>query len=110
MENRLQTISQLIAHKAKDLFKQDLYQVVLYGDYADGTAGPDSVMEYVVIADREKSELRPSKKELVALSNKIIAKYHVELNLDLLDLDTYNTWAAQEPYKTIREKGKVVAT
>ena len=107
---RLTTIATCIAGKAKEVLRDKLHAVVLYGSYARGDYDAESDVDIMVLADIPRECLAAYKNDFIALSSALGLEYDVVITITLKDTETFYRYLEAVPfYKTVQREGIRIA-
>ena len=93
----------------KDLFKDKLVSVILFGSYARGDYNNESDIDIMVIVDIPKDELIGYRQNVSIFANYLDLKFNFIISIKLQDKYTYECWKDTLPFfKAIKEEGIII--
>jgi len=96
-------------NRFKDIFKDSLTDVILYGSYARGDYDEESDIDIVALVDMDRMELKKYFKQVVELSSEINLEYGVMLSPSVLPYKEYEKYKNDLPYySNIQSEGIVL--
>ena len=94
----------------KDIFKDNLTDVILFGSYARGDFDDESDIDILVVANMSSEEMQNCRRELDSLCGEMLLDYGVLVSIIEKDYDTYSRYANILPfYKNIAKEGVKIA-
>ena len=78
-----------IIESAKELYKDNLYKILLYGSYARGDHNEESDVDIMILLDCNESELNQYRKNTSKMASRIGLDNDVEVSLVLRDRANY---------------------
>lgn len=95
---------------SKDIFKDNLTDVILFGSYARGDFDEESDIDILVVANMSSEEMQNYRRELDSLCGEMLLDYGVLVSIIEKDYDTYRRYANILPfYKNIAKEGVKIA-
>lgn len=109
-ENQLKCLLDDVAENSRNIFRDSLHSVILFGSYARGDYDEESDVDIFIIADVDSSELYQFKKQIDLLCGTLLFEYGIVVSIIEKDLKTYNKYMDILPfYKNIKEEGVRIA-
>ena len=94
----------------REIYKDDLHSVILYGSYARGDYDEDSDIDIMVLADVPLQKLGEFSKQIDELCGRLLYDYGLVVSVTERDTQTYYRYADVLPfYKNIEREGIKVA-
>lgn len=95
---------------SKDIFKDNLTDVILFGSYARNDFDEESDIDILIIADLPADEMQSYRGKLDSLCGEMLFDYGVLVSIIEKDYDTYSRYANILPfYKNIAKEGVKIA-
>ena len=105
----LDEILSITTNRLKDIFKDSLIDVILYGSYARGDYDEESDIDIAALVDMDRIELKKYFKEIVGLSSEIDLEYGIMLSPSLLPYKEYEKYKNDlSYYSNIHSEGIVL--
>lgn len=105
-ESEMNAIIAEIVDETKELLKEELYRIVLYGSCARGDYGSESDIDIMIIMDCGKERICHYRKQISKVASRIGLKNDIEISMLLRDKDTFEKNEAVIPfYKNIQREG-----
>jgi predicted nucleotidyltransferase len=102
----LQTVTSEVLTETKNILKDDLYKVILYGSYARGNFDSESDIDILIILNGNMDGVRKYRKQVSHAASRIGLKNDVEVSLLLRDRETVEKGIRVLPfYKNIMDEG-----
>lgn len=109
-ENQIKDLLRDVADSSKDIFKEALHSVILYGSYARGDYDNGSDVDIMILVDISESELRSFRKQIDSLCGSLLYEYGVVVSITEKDTTTYNRYVDILPfYQNIKKEGVRIA-
>ena len=109
-QNQLKKLLDDVAENSRNIFRDSLHSVILFGSYARGDYDEESDVDIFIIADVESDELHHFRKQINVLCGNLLMEYGVVVSIIEKDLKTYNRYADILPlYKNIAKEGVRIA-
>lgn len=109
-ENQLNEVLQTVAAKSKEIFKDYLHAVILYGSYARGDYDNESDVDIMILVDVSDAELRNFRSQLDSLCGALLYDYGIVVSITEKDTETYYRYADILPfYRNIKKEGVKIA-
>lgn len=109
-ENQLNELLKRIVSSAKEIYKNNLNSVILYGSYARGDFDSESDVDIMILVDAPKEKLSDFLQEIDSLCGSLLYDYGIVVSITQRDTDTYNRYADILPfYQNIKREGVKVA-
>jgi predicted nucleotidyltransferase len=84
----VQTVTAEVVEETKNLLKDDLYKIVLYGSYARGDYDRESDIDILIVLNSNINKVRQYRKQVSRVASRVGLKNDVEVSLLLRDRDT----------------------
>lgn len=95
---------------SKDIFKDKLTDVILFGSYARGDFDEESDIDILIVANLPSEEIQNYRDRLDSICGEMLFDYGVLVSIIEKDYDTYNRYADILPfYKNIVKEGVKIA-
>lgn len=95
---------------SKDIFKDKLTDVILFGSYARGDFDEESDIDILVVANLLPEEMTSYRSKLDSICGEMLFDYGVLVSIIEKDYDTYNRYSQILPfYKNIAKEGVKIA-
>ncbi len=108
-ENEITTIITEIVNETKELLKEDIYKIVLYGSCARGDYNSESDIDIMIIMNCEKESILQYRKQISKVASRIGLKNDIEISLLLRDRSTFKQNETVLPfYKNIQKEGIIL--
>lgn len=105
-EDEIKAITEEIVDQAKNLLKENIYKIVLYGSYARGDFDVESDIDVMIIMNCNKEEVCRYRKQISRVASRIGLENDIEVSLLLRDRDTFEQGENVLPfYKNIQREG-----
>lgn len=105
-ESEINAIIREVLAEVKELLKDDIYKIVLYGSCARGNYDSESDIDIMIIMNCGKEKISCYRKQVSRIASRIGLKNDIEVSLLLRDRDTFEQNEAIVPfYKNIRREG-----
>ena len=109
-KSQLNEILSKVSSAAKELFKENLNSVILFGSYARGDYNEESDIDIILIADLPPLQLAKYRADLDSLCSTLLYNYGIVVSIIEKDAETYNKYAKILPfYKNIEKEGIRIA-
>ncbi len=109
-DNQLNNLLRDIADSSKEIFRDALHSVILYGSYARGDYDEESDIDIMILVDVPVSELRMFRKQIDKLCGSLLFEYGIVVSITEKDINTYNRYADILPfYQNIKKEGVRIA-
>lgn len=109
-ENQMKNLLSDVIDGSKEIFKDALHSVILYGSYARGDYDNESDVDIMILADVSDSDLRLFRKQIDALCSLLLYEYGVVVSITERDTKTYNRYVDILPfYQNIQKEGVRIA-
>jgi len=102
--NKFKEIGKMFSRKIKDLFNDNIVNVVLFGSVAKNEESFDSDIDILVIVKRKDIELKDS---LHSIASDYLLKYDVPIGLKVIDFDTFSSLSSipTDFYREVQKTG-----
>lgn len=108
-EDEIRVITAEIVKQVKNLLKENIYKIVLYGSYARGDFDIESDIDVMIIMNCNKEEVCRYRKQISRVANQIGLENDIEVSLLLRDRDTFEQGGeVLSFYKNIQKEGIVL--
>ena len=105
-ESELNAIIEEIVDEAKELLKEDIYKIVLFGSCARGDYDSESDIDIMIIMNCRKEKILRYRKQVSKIASRIGLKNDIEVSMLLRDRDTFEQNESILPfYKNIQREG-----
>ena len=102
-----QLMQEELVEGLKNIFKDNLVSIVLYGSFARGTNTADSDIDIAIILKQEYDKV--SRDKVIDLAVDIDLKYDTVLSIVDIDYDNFIEWQEVLPfYKNVKKDGVVL--
>lgn len=109
-ENQLNKLLKTVSARSKEIFKENLNTVILYGSYARGDYDSESDVDIMIIVNLPKEKLCEFRKELDNLCGSLLYDYGVVVSITERDAETYYRYIDVLPfYQNINRDGVKIA-
>lgn len=107
---QLSKILNIVSNAAKEIFKENLREVVLFGSYARGDFDEESDIDVLIVADMDDSTLCEYRGKIDLLCSELLYDFGVVVSIVEKDYETYNRFANVLPfYQNIKKEGVKIA-
>lgn len=108
-KSEINAIIMEIVDETKELLKEDIYKIVLYGSCARGDYDSESDIDIMIILNCGKEKTLCYRKQVSKVASRIGLKNDIEISLLLRDKDTVEQNETVLPfYKNIQKEGVAV--
>ncbi len=105
-ETQLNEILQTVAVKSKEIFKEELHSVILYGSYARGDFDSESDVDIMILANVGSDKLLNFRKDIDSLCGSLLFDYGIVVSITERDVETYYKYVDILPfYQNIEREG-----
>lgn len=95
-----------LTNELKNVYKDTLKIVVLYGSVARGTAGEDSDIDIMVVVDVPQDELKMYEEQLCDISTDFALEYFKVFSIVDVSYSEYEEWKTVSPfYQNVEKEG-----
>ena len=102
-----QLMQEELVEGLKNIFKENMVSIVLYGSFARGTNTADSDIDIAIILKQEYDKV--SRDKVIDLAVDIDLKYDTVLSIVDIDYDNFIEWQEVLPfYKNVKKDGVVL--
>jgi uncharacterized protein len=102
-------ITKLVESEFREIFKNKLISLILYGSYARGDNEGDSDIDIIAIIDMDKTDLMKFRRTVSNFANKLDLEYDVLISIKLQDKETFEKWKNTLPFfRNIQEEGVII--
>lgn len=99
-----------IVSYSKDIFEDNLTDVILFGSYARGDFDEESDVDVLIVADLPSEEMQNYRSRLDSICGEMLFDYGILVSIIEKDYDTYNRYSQILPfYKNIAKEGVKIA-
>lgn len=106
------TIQKLVyefASDMKQLFKEQLNSVIVYGSYARGDYTNDSDIDIMILVDNSEDEIRNYTDRVADQAFEYLMKYGIQISPVIKNEHHFKYWMDNLPYyRNIRDEGVIV--
>lgn len=96
----------LYTNGLKNIYKEHLREVILYGSYAKGNYGNNSDIDVMIIVDLPDEEIKKYRHNISGYTYDINSKYNIDIKSMTKNKDLFSKWEHIYPfYKNIRLEG-----
>lgn len=90
----------------KEIYKEHLLEVILYGSYAKGNYGYDSDIDIMIIVDLPDEEIKKYRHTLSGYTYDVNSEYDIDIKAMTKNKDIFSKWEQVYPfYKNVRTEG-----
>jgi predicted nucleotidyltransferase len=86
--NLVQTVASEVVAETKNILKDDIYKIVLYGSYARGDFDRESDIDILIVLNSNMDKVRQYRKQISYVASRVGLKNDVEVSLLLRDRET----------------------
>ena len=105
----LNTITNEVVNSARDLFKDQLWRIMLYGSYARGNFNEESDVDIMILLDCDESDIRKFRKQTSRMASRIGLDNDVEVSLLVRDRDSFEQRKNILPfYRNVNDEGVIL--
>lgn len=105
-EDEMNVILAEIVEEMKELLKEELYKIVLYGSCARGDYDSESDIDIMIIMNCGKDKILRYRKQVSKVASRIGLKNDIEVSMLLRDKDTFEQNESIIPfYQNIQKEG-----
>jgi len=109
-QSTLNEILEKVISRSKEIFKEKLTDIILFGSYARGDYDNESDIDILVVANIPVEEMQFYRKRLDAICGDLLFDYGVLVSIIEKDYDTYSRYSQILPfYKNIVKEGVKIA-
>lgn len=109
-ENQLNKLLKTVSVRSKEIFKENLNSVILYGSYARGDFDNESDVDIMIIVNLPKEKLSEFRREIDSLCGSLLYDYGVVVSITERDAETYYRYIDVLPfYQNINREGVKIA-
>lgn len=106
---KLHTLLHEYVTKIKNIYKEKLAKVILYGSYARGDYTPESDIDIMILVDDGDAEARARNEALASMTYEFDMKHGVYVESSARSLRHFNYWRKAHPfYKNVHNEGIVL--
>ena len=105
----IRSVKDDVVYKVRNLMKDDLVEIILYGSCARGDYTDDSDIDIALITKCDRLEVKKYSSELAGIATELAMKYFAVVNFVCLPFGEYvtkNKW--YDYFRNIREEGEVL--
>lgn len=105
-ENELETILYIFAEQVKQLFRDKLKGIILFGSYARGDYDNESDIDVMVLVDMEKMEIKKYRSQIVDITTELDWEYDIVLSPIVQNYDEFKKYKnASGFFKNVMQEG-----
>ena len=105
----LNTITNEVVNSARDLFKDQLWRIMLYGSYARGDFNEESDVDIMILLDCDEFDIRKFRKQTSRMASRIGLDNDVEVSLLVRDRDSFEQRKNILPfYRNVNDEGVIL--
>ena len=105
----LNTITNEVVNSARDLFKDQLWRIMLYGSYARGDFNEESDVDIMILLNCDESDIRKFRKQTCRMASRIGLDNDVEVSLLVRDRDSFEQRRNILPfYRNVNDEGVIL--
>ncbi len=109
-QSTLNEILEIVISRSKEIFKEKLTDIILFGSYARGDYDNESDIDILIVANLSFEEIRSYRKQLDDICGDLLFEYGVLVSIIEKDYDTYSKYSQILPfYKNILREGVKIA-
>lgn len=109
-QNQLEKIKQTVVCKAKNVLKEKLVSVILYGSYARGDYDSESDIDIMVVADVPSEECWNYNARLIEEIIELELESEKVISIHVVQADNFNRYRNALPfYRNVAEEGISIA-
>lgn len=106
-KNQLEVITQTVSHYAKEVFKEKLDSIILYGSYARGDYDNESDIDIMILADIPVESCHQYSMDLVNLLSDLELEYDIVISPNVVSLSIFKKYKKIMPFYSNVEKDGV---
>lgn len=107
--DELREVTVRLADELKNLYKDKLKAVILYGSVARGTAQKDSDVDILVLVDATPGELRTYEDALSDISTNFALEFFKVFSIIDISFNEFSEWKDVSPfYKNVAREGAML--
>ncbi len=92
--------------KIKEIYQNNLYQIILFGSYAKGNFGKDSDIDVMILLNMDEESAIEYRLDTAGISYDFQVDYDIDINPIIHSKDTLFKWKTAHPfYKNVYEEG-----
>lgn len=92
--------------KIKEIYQDDLYQIILFGSYAKGNYGRDSDIDIMILLSMDEETTIKRQFDTSEISFDFQVEYNLDINPVIRSKDTFFKWKNVHPfYKNVNKEG-----
>lgn len=105
----IRNMANLYIEKIKEMYKDKLSKVILYGSYARGDYTDESDVDIMILLDIDKDDANQKVKEVVAATYDFNMDNDVDIEPMVESVSFYNAWNKVHPfYRNVNEEGVIL--
>lgn len=109
-KNQLQELLQTVVVKSREIFKDELHSVILYGSYARGDFDDESDVDIMILVNVSEEKLSGFRSKIDSLCGELLYDYGIVVSITEKDTETYFRYADIMPfYQNIKREGVKIA-
>lgn len=109
MRDRKKVIEQF-AKDVRAVFKDSLYQIILYGSYARGDYRDNSDIDIMILTSLSEQEIKGIENTIYDIAYEYQLSDEVMISVNIKNVEHFNYWLGALPYyDNVRKEGIVLA-
>lgn len=109
-ENQLNKLLKAVVDNSKEIYKDKLNSVILYGSYARGDYDEESDIDIMILVDLPSEKLSEFRKQIDNLCGSLLYDYGTVVSITERDTETYYRYMDILPfYQNINQEGVKIA-
>lgn len=96
--NRVKKISAFIAQKSRDIFKDKLNGLILFGSYARGDFNSGSDIDFILLVDIPQEDHAQYRRRVNELASSLSLEYDITVSIKLKDSNTFYRYKESVPF------------
>jgi predicted nucleotidyltransferase len=97
------------ANSMKEIFGDNLCNVILYGSYARGDYTSNSDMDVMILVKIPENEISEYRDEVSDCAFDYLMKYGVDISPVIKNIEHFNYWVDNIPYyRNVRDEGVII--
>lgn len=109
-QTKLREILDRVVASSREMFKDKLTNVILFGSYARGDFDEESDVDILIVANLTAEEMNSYRAKIDSICGELLFNYGVLVSIIEKDYETYSRYCKVLPfYKNIAEEGIKIA-